>query len=114
MLLCSAGALMCIFDSTFLWWSLSSGVVGFGMALLYPTLSAAVSDLSEPIWRSTAIGVYRFWRDAGYAFGAFSLGAIASYTGNIESAFWFVAVTMFISGMLVVLGLKETHPEFRN
>ena len=114
MLLCSVGSLMCILDSTFIWWSISAGIIGFGMALLYPTLSAAVSDLSEPIWRSTAIGVYRFWRDAGYAFGAFSLGAIASYTGNIESAFWLVAIIMFASGILVGFGSKETHPDFRN
>ena len=66
------------------WWSLSAAVSGFGMALLYPTLSAAVSDIAHPNWRGSAIGIYRFWRDLGYGIGALALGIVASYNGVIE------------------------------
>ena len=51
---------------------------GFGMALLYPNLSAAVADISHPNWRGSAIGIYRFWRDLGYGIGALGMGIVAS------------------------------------
>ena len=80
------------------------------MALLYPNLSAAVADISHPAWRGTAIGIYRFWRDLGYGIGALGLGLAGHFTGRIEAAFAFVAVSMALSGaVLFVLG-EETHP----
>lgn len=110
MWVCGAGVAMVVLGSGALWWSISAGVSGFGMALLYPNLSAAVADITPPAWRGSAIGIYRFWRDLGYAIGALGLGLAASLSGAAEAAFWFVAVSMFISGGLLFWLGEETHP----
>lgn len=111
MWLCAAGvALMLAFDSV-LWWALCAGLSGLGMALLYPNLSAAVADIAHPNWRGSAIGIYRFWRDIGYAIGALGMGLVASATGSIESGFWFVAVAMLLSGSALWFWGEETHPK---
>ena len=88
----------------------TAALSGFGMALLYPNLSASISDLADPSWRGTAIGIYRFWRDLGYAIGALGLGLAASLTGAAETAFWFVALSMFVSGAVLFWFSEETHP----
>src|SRR4029450_10950290 len=62
-------------------WMASSVLLGVGTALVYPTLLAAVSDLSEPVWRASAVGVYRLWRDSGYAVGGLTAGLIADSLG---------------------------------
>lgn len=108
MWLCGAGvAFMPLFDA--LAWQLGSAVLtGFGMALLYPTLSAAVADIAHPDWRGSAIGIYRFWRDFGYGVGALLLGIAAAAGGGLDLAFIFVAAAMGISGLLVLLLGEET------
>ncbi len=68
MWLCGAGVALVLLGQGELWWSFAAAVMGFGMALLYPTLSAAVSDIAHPNWRGRAIGIYRFWRDLGYGY----------------------------------------------
>jgi MFS family permease len=110
MWLCGAGVALVILGEGKLWWSLAAAVTGFGMALLYPTLSAAVSDIAHPNWRGSAIGIYRFWRDLGYGIGALLLGAVAAAFGGIEAGFWFTAAAMFVSGAIVLLACEETHP----
>ncbi len=110
MWICGAGVSMTLLGDGLLWWSLSAAVTGFGMALLYPNISAAVSDISHPNWRGSAIGIYRFWRDLGYGIGAILLGIVANITGTISSGFWFVAIAMGISGLIVLLVADETHP----
>lgn len=110
MWLCGGGVALMLFGDGVLWWSFSAAVTGFGMALLYPNLSAAVADISHPNWRSSAIGIYRFWRDLGYGIGALAFGIIANVTGAVTSGFWFVAIAMFLSGALVMLWGEETHP----
>ena len=110
MWICGAGVAMMLLGHDVAWWSLSAAVSGFGMALLYPNLSAAVSDIAHPSWRGSAIGIYRFWRDLGYGIGALALGLVASFSGAIEEAFWFVAISMFLSGLLVQVYGEETHP----
>jgi MFS family permease len=95
------------------WWSISAGVTGLGMAMLYPNLSAAVADIAHPDWRASAIGIYRFWRDLGYGIGALGLGAAAALGGRIESAFWFVAIAMGLSGLLLYHWGEETLPRFK-
>jgi hypothetical protein len=69
-----------------------------------------VADISHPNWRASAIGIYRFWRDLGYGIGALGLGAAAAVGGTIESAFWFVAVAMLVSGAVLYRWGEETHP----
>jgi hypothetical protein len=71
------------------------------MAMLYPNLSAAVADLAMPAWRASAIGIYRFWRDLGYAVGALGIGLTAHLSGHLEHTFGFVAVSMWLSGGLL-------------
>ena len=110
MWLCGTGVALVLMGKGELWWSFAAAVMGFGMALLYPTLSAAVSDIAHPNWRGSAIGIYRFWRDLGYGIGALLLGAVAALFGGIEAGFWFTAAAMFISGLIVLLVCEETHP----
>lgn len=110
MWICGAGVAMMLAGEGVAWWSLSAGLSGFGMALLYPNLSAAVADISHPAWRGSAIGIYRFWRDLGYAIGALGLGLAAHFSGHMESAFVFVAASMVVSGGVLLLFGEETHP----
>ena len=84
------------------------------MGLLYPNLIAAVGDLAVPEWRGSALGVYRFWRDLGYAFGALAIGLVADASGSLETGFWLTAGAMALSGLWLWLALSETHqPETR-
>jgi MFS family permease len=92
-------------------WTIAAAVTGGGMALLYPTLSAAVSDIAHPAWRATAIGIYRFWRDAGYGIGALLLGVVSA-AGGLLAGFWFVATAMLVSGAWLAWRCEETHPDF--
>ncbi|MEE8482415.1 MAG: MFS transporter [Acidiferrobacterales bacterium] len=110
MWICGAGVGLTLLGDTVAWWSFSAAVTGFGMALLYPNISAAVSDIAHPRWRGSAIGIYRFWRDLGYGIGALLLGLASNITGVIETGFWFVAIAMFISGLIVWIVAEETHP----
>ena len=110
MWICGAGVALLPLGSGSLWWSASAAIAGLGMAMLYPNLSAAVADIAHPNWRASAIGIYRFWRDLGYGIGALALGAAAALGGRIESAFWFVAVAMLLSGAVLYRWGEETHP----
>ena len=110
MWICGAGVAMMLLNDGAAWWSLCAAVSGFGMALLYPNLSAAVADISHPNWRGSAIGIYRFWRDLGYGIGALGLGIAAHLSGAVDAAFWFVAVSMFLSGGVLWIFGEETLP----
>lgn len=110
MWICGVGVAAMMLGDGVVWWAASAAVSGFGMALLYPNLSAAVADISHPSWRGSAIGIYRFWRDLGYGIGALGLGLAAHFTGQMQSAFWFVAASMFTSGALLWWLGEETHP----
>ena len=110
MWLCGGGVGMTLLGDTLWWWSLSAAITGFGMALLYPNISAAVSDIAHPNWRGSAIGIYRFWRDLGYGIGALLLGIAASISGLLSTGFWFVSIAMFVSGLVVWIMAEETHP----
>lgn len=110
MWICGAGVAMMVLDEGVIWWASAAALSGFGMALLYPNLSAAVADISHPSWRGSAIGIYRFWRDLGYGIGALGLGLTAHFTGQMEAAFWFVALSMFVSGFVLWWLGEETHP----
>ena len=103
MLICGAGVALMPLGNGLAWWTAASALSGFGMALLYPNLSAAIADIAEPAWRGSAIGIYRFWRDIGYGIGAFGLGIVASVTGNLESGFWFVAISMVASATVLAI-----------
>jgi MFS family permease len=75
--------------------------------MVYPTLLAAIGDVAHPSWRASAVGVYRLWRDAGYAFGALLAGLVADLLGLV-SAIAVVGVLTFASGLVVALRMTET------
>ena len=77
--------------------------------MVYPTLLAAVSDATHPAWRASALGVYRFWRDAGYAIGAL-IGGITSALASLDAAVLVAAVLTAASGLLAWAFMRETHP----
>jgi predicted MFS family arabinose efflux permease len=110
MWICGAGVGLTLLSNTLWQWSVSAAITGFGMALLYPNISAAVGDIAHPSWRGSAIGIYRFWRDLGYGIGALLLGLASNLTGIISTGFWFVMIAMFVSGFLVLIIAEETHP----
>lgn len=105
---CAVGIALTMLFNGVLAWSLAAGVTGVGMALLYPTLIAAVGDISHPNWRGSSLGVYRFWRDLGYGIGALLLGLIADTFDSLEAGFWFTATAMALSGLWVAIAMDET------
>jgi MFS family permease len=108
--LCAAGVLAFPHLGGVAAWSTAAAVTGVGMALLYPTLIAAMGDIAHPSWRGSALGVYRFWRDIGYAIGALAMGLIADATGNLATGFWLTGIAMAASGLWLAAAMEETHP----
>jgi MFS family permease len=84
-----------------------SVLLGIGTAMVYPTLLAAIGDVAHPSWRASAVGVYRLWRDLGYAIGALLAGLTADAFG-IQAAMWLVAALTFASGAVSAIRMRET------
>ena len=82
-------------------------LLGVGTALVYPTLLAAISDIANPRWRATSLGVYRFWRDLGFVFGAIGIGFIADVS-SLSTAIQVVAWISLGSGIFVLAVMRET------
>lgn len=91
----------------FWWWFWSSVLLGLGTALVYPTLLAAIGDVVHPGWRASAVGVYRLWRDLGYAVGALLSGMIADLFG-FAWAICAIGALTFASGLAVAFRMRET------
>ena len=89
-------------------WSVAAVSLGIGTAMVYPTLLAAIGDSTLPSWRATAVGVYRLWRDSGYAFGAILAGIIADEVG-IRGAIAAVGVLTLFSGFIVAVTMRPRH-----
>jgi MFS family permease len=90
-------------------WALAMVLLGFGTAMVYPTLLAAVGDVAHPDWRASAVGVYRLWRDGGYAVGALLAGVLADLAG-VSFAVAAIAGLTFASGLIVFARMYETLP----
>ena len=88
-------------------WIAGMALLGIGTALVYPTLLAAISDVAHPKWRATSLGVYRFWRDLGFVFGAVGVGFVADLFG-MNVAIQLVAFLAIASGIFVLVTMKET------
>jgi MFS family permease len=95
--------------ATFTTWALAAVLLGAGTAMVYPTLLAAVGDVAHPTWRARSVGVYRLWRDGGFAVGALLAGVIADAFG-ILAAIWAVAALTAASGLVVAIRMYETRP----
>lgn len=87
-------------------------LLGIGTAMVYPTLLAAIGDVAHPTWRGSSIGVYRLWRDLGYAIGALLAGVVADFFG-LAIAMWIVAALTLFSGVVVAIRMAETLPKLR-
>ncbi len=110
--LIGAGILIVAASSALAGWFVGATVMGIGMALSYPNLIAAVGDTAHPSWRGGALGVYRLWRDGGYALGPLVLGGVAALAG-ISAALWVDAGLLGTSTVLLLLLLRETDPHRR-
>jgi MFS family permease len=90
-------------------WALAAVLLGAGTAMVYPTLLAAIGDVAHPSWRARSVGVYRLWRDGGFAVGALLAGALAD-AFDISVAIWAIAALTAASGIVVLVRMYETHP----
>lgn len=91
-------------------WSAEAALAGIGMAMLYPNLGAAVGDFSPPQYRASLVGIYRFWRDSGYAFGALLMGILAQWSQSMVIPFVFVAASMLLSAALLIWWVPKRRP----
>jgi len=109
-MLTQAAAIAWMAAAAGLWpWAAGAAVLGAGTAMVYPTLLAAIGDVAHPVWRARSVGVYRLWRDAGFAVGALFAGLLADLF-SIEAAIYAVAALTALSGLVVLARMYETHP----
>lgn len=93
---------------TYAAFALGAVLLGLGTAMVYPTLLAAIGDVAHPSWRASAVGVYRLWRDLGYALGALIAGVVADLFGLSQAALVVAGLTL-LSGVIVAVRMSETH-----
>jgi len=103
----AVGIAVVIVAQTFHGFATGAALLGIGTAMVYPTLLAAIGDVAHPSWRASSVGVYRLWRDLGYAIGALVAGLSADLLG-LRGAMWIVAVVTLASGLTVALRMTET------
>ena len=102
----AAGIALTVISSELAGFAAGGVLLGLGTAMVYPTLLAAIGDVAHPSWRASSVGVYRLWRDLGYAVGAFLAGLCADAMG-LRSAIWLVAAITFGSGVVVSIRMRE-------
>lgn len=107
MIIQGVGILVVLYANFTLGWIIGMSLLGVGTALIYPTLLAAISDVAHPKWRATSLGVYRFWRDLGFVFGAVGIGYLADLFG-LNIAIQVVAFLAIGSGLFVLIVMRET------
>jgi MFS family permease len=107
MLIQAAALGLVALGTTFAVWATAAVLLGVGTAMVYPTLLAAIGDVAHPDWRARSVGVYRLWRDGGFAVGAVLAGATADVFG-IVTAIWVVAALTAASGLIVAARMYET------
>lgn len=94
-------------SSSFVGFAAGGVLIGLGTAMVYPTLLAAIGDVAHPSWRASSVGVYRLWRDLGYAVGAVLAGITADLFG-LAAAIWLVAALTLLSGLVAAVRMNET------
>jgi predicted MFS family arabinose efflux permease len=103
----AAGIVVVVMAGSFAAFAVGAAMLGVGTAMVYPTLLAAIGDVAQPSWRASSVGVYRLWRDLGYAIGALLAGIIADALG-LPAAMWAVAGLTALSGVVVAVRMQET------
>jgi MFS family permease len=101
------GIAVVVLSSGFAGFATGAVLLGVGTAMVYPTLLAAIGDVAHPSWRASSVGVYRLWRDLGYAIGALLAGVTADALG-VPAAMWLVAALTLASGVVVAVRMSET------
>jgi len=96
-----------IMSADFAGFAVGAALLGIGTAMVYPTLLAAIGDVAYPVWRASSVGVYRLWRDLGYAVGALVAGITADFIG-LSGAMWVVAGLTAASGFVAAFRMRET------
>jgi len=104
----AAGIIVTALTAHFLFFGLGGVLLGVGTAMVYPTLLATIGDVAHPSWRASAVGVYRLWRDLGYAVGALLAGITADLFGLV-AAMWLVAGLTLLSGVIAAMRMNETR-----
>ncbi|CAH0175474.1 Tetracycline resistance protein, class C [Arthrobacter sp. Bi26] len=113
MLVQAAALAMVAFGNDFGIWLAAVVLLGAGTAMVYPTLLAAIGDVAHPAWRARSVGIYRLWRDGGFAVGAVLSGCVADAYG-IPAAVAVVAALTAASGIVVAVRMRTTdHAVFR-
>lgn len=102
------GIFVTAISSGFGGFAVGAALLGIGTAMVYPTLLAAIGDVAHPSWRASAVGIYRLWRDGGYAVGALVAGVTADLFG-IHFAVWLVGGLTLLSGLVSAVRMTETH-----
>ncbi len=105
----AAGIVVTTLAQAFAGFVVGAVLLGIGTAMVYPTLLAAIGDVAHPSWRASAVGVYRLWRDLGYAIGAVLAGVTADAFG-LAAALWVIAGLTFVSGVVSATRMAETLP----
>lgn len=108
MLLQAAALALVAVGDDFPVWVVAAVLLGAGTAMVYPTLLATIGDVAHPRWRARSVGIYRLWRDGGFAVGALLAGVLADLYG-IRAAVWVVAALTAVSGAVVAMRMYETH-----
>jgi MFS family permease len=103
----AVGVGVVILGQSFAIFATGAALLGVGTAMVYPTLLAAIGDVAHPMWRASSVGVYRLWRDLGYAVGALLAGLTADALG-LSGAMWIVAGLTFLSGIVAAVRMTET------
>lgn len=104
----AGGILVIALSDTFPAFMQGAFLLGAGTAMVYPTLLAAIGDASKPAWRASAVGIYRLWRDLGYAAGAVIAGVVADAWGATD-AMLLVALLTFLSGLIVLIRMGRAR-----
>jgi MFS family permease len=103
----AVGIAIVVMSTSFAGFATGAALLGIGTAMVYPTLLAAIGDVAHPVWRASSVGVYRLWRDLGYAVGALLAGIVADLIG-LSGAMWVVAGITAASGVLTAVRMRET------
>jgi MFS family permease len=82
-----------------------AAILGWGTAMVYPTFLATVAENTHPQDRAKSIGIFRLWRDLGYAIGAIITGIIADWW-NINAAIVFISILTFISAIIIQIRMS--------
>jgi MFS family permease len=107
MLTQSVGLALIATGQSFGWWLAAGALLGAGTAMVYPTLLAVIGDVAHPLWRARSVGVYRLWRDSGYAVGAV-VGGVAADLWGLRAAVWTAAAITVVSALAVAGRMYET------